>query len=337
MKEILRGGIIGCGFFAQHHIEGWSRVPGVELVAACDLELQRARAAAPHAYTSAQEMLDRERLDFVEIVTRVDLHLPMVQLAVERKIPVLCQKPIAPDWATAVKMVDIAEAAGVRLMIHENWRWQPWYRAVRAAIDAGRIGAPIGYGFITRCRDGLGENPYPRQAYFRGLKRFLIDEALVHHLDTARFLFGDLEAVYAQAVRRNPRIQGEDFALICVMHRSGVQGWVDGHRFLDALQDGPVLGDAFFEGEDGRLRVMPTGDVRLGGAVYWTNNVTAGYRGDSVRATQAHFIDGLRGGIPFESEGRAYLHTFAAVEACYRSTATHCQVRIDEVTATAGA
>jgi predicted dehydrogenase len=255
-----------------------------------------------------------------------------VRLAAARGIPIICQKPIAPDWPTAVEIVETAESAGVRLMIHENWRWQPWYRAAHEAIGSGRIGAPIGYGFITRCRDGLGENPYPRQSYFRDLRRFLIDEALVHHLDTARFLFGDIEAVYAQGLRRNQRINGEDYALIAVMHKSGVQGWIDGHRFLNPDEEGPVLGEAFFEGEQGRLRIVPNGDVYLGEAILWRNHVTAGYRGDSVRATQAHFVGCLREGAPFESEGGAYLQTFAAVEACYRSMADHRQIRIEEVT-----
>jgi len=333
MANTLRGGIIGCGFFAQHHIEAWRRIPDVQLVAACDLQVERAREAAPRAYTSAEEMFRRERLDFVDIATRADLHLPLVRLAAGLKIPIICQKPIAPDWTTAQQIVEAAEAAGVPLMVHENWRWQPWYRAVREAIQQGRIGEPTGYGFLSRCRDGLGDNPYPRQSYFRNLHRFLIAEALVHYIDTARFLFGDLDAVYAQAVRRNPRIAGEDYTLIVVMHRSSVQGWIDGHRFLDPAQDGPVMGEAFFEGEQGRIRVAPNGDVSLGDARLWTNNVTSGYRGDSVRATLAHFIKGLREGSPFESGGRAYLHTFAAVEACYRSMDANRQVRITEVTA----
>lgn len=331
MPKTLKGGIIGCGYFARHHIEAWRRIPDVELAAACDTELGRARQAAPHAYGSAKEMLEQEPLDFVDIATRAETHLTLVRLAATRGVPVICQKPIAPDWPAAVEIVETAERAGIPLMIHENWRWQPWYRAAREAIAGGRIGAPAGYGFITRCRDGLGENPYPRQAYFRRLKRFLIDEALVHHLDTARFLFGDIDAVYAQALRRNPAIAGEDYALIAVLHKAGVQGWIDGHRFLDPDQDGPVLGEAFFEGEQGRIRIRPTGDVYLGDAILWTNNVTAGYRGDSVRATEQHFISCLREGKPFETGGRDYLHTFAAVEACYRSTASHRQVRIEEV------
>src|SRR5207249_3806267 len=102
----LRGGIVGCGFFAQFHIEGWRRMPDVELAAAADPDLARARKAAPHAYATAEAMLDGERLDFVDIATRPDSHAALVRLAASRKVPVICQKPMAPNWADAVGMVE---------------------------------------------------------------------------------------------------------------------------------------------------------------------------------------------------------------------------------------
>src|SRR5438876_11916742 len=138
----LCGGIVGCGFFAQFHIEGWRRIPQVELAAAADPDLERARQAAPRAYATAQQMLDAERLDFVDIATRPESHAALVRLAASRKIPVICQKPMAPGWADAVAMVEAAEAAGIPLMIHENWRWQPWYRAAKNSIERGDVGQP---------------------------------------------------------------------------------------------------------------------------------------------------------------------------------------------------
>jgi len=93
-------------------------------------------------------------------------------------------------------------------MVHENWRWQAWYRVAHQMIARGDIGDLIGYGFRTRTRDGIGNEPYPKQPYFRQLQRLLIDEALVHHIDTARFLFGEIESVVAQASRRNPNVTG---------------------------------------------------------------------------------------------------------------------------------
>lgn len=331
MPEVLKGGIIGCGFFAERHIEAWRRIPEVEIVAAADPRLDRARMFASRAYGSAEEMLDRERLDFVDIVTRVDTHLPLVRLAVQRKIPIICQKPIAPDWATALEIIGTAESSRVRLMIHENWRWQAWYRVAHQMIARGDIGVPIGYGFRTRTRDGMGAEPYPKQPYFRQLYRLLIDEALVHHIDTARFLFGEIESVVAQASRRNPNVTAEDQAILVLSHEAAVHGWIDGHRFLDPDPDGPAMGDAFFEGEGGTISIAATGDVYQNHVLTWKNDVTVGYRGDSVRATQAHFISCLRDGTAFESGGREYLRTFAAVEAAYRSVSEGRSISVAEI------
>ncbi len=331
MPKILRGGIIGCGFFAGRHIEAWRRIPEVEIVAAADPRLDRAELFAKNIYRSADEMFDREPLDFVDIVTRVETHLPLVRLAVRRKIPVICQKPIAPDWPTAVEIVDTAESAGVPLMIHENWRWQAWYRVAHEMIVRGDIGRPIGYGFRTRTRDGMGDEPYAKQPYFRQLHRLLIDETLVHHIDTARFLFGEISSLYAQASRRNPNVVAEDQAILVLTHEEAVHGWIDGHRFLDPDPDGPAMGDAFFEGELGAISILVTGDVYLNNVLAWKNELTAGYRGDSVRATQAHFIECLANGTAFESGGRPYLRTFAAVEAAYRSVAEARCVSLNEI------
>jgi predicted dehydrogenase len=326
----LRAAIAGCGFFAQFQIEAWRRLEGVELAAACDPVIERARAAAPGAYSSAEEMLDRERPDFLDIATRPDTHLPLVRLACERGVPVICQKPMAPSWRDAVEMVEMAEAAETPLMIHENWRWQPWFREADRIIEAGEIGVPLTYTFRVRRNDGGGGRPYPAQPYFKDMPRLLIYETLVHQLDTARFLFGDIQCVYARARRRNAIIAGEDQALLTVTHDDALPGLVDGHRFGDLLTDSPVLGDATFEGESGSLYVSPSGDVLLNGSLLWRTAAAQGYRGDSVYATQRHFVDCLRGGRPFETSGREYLRTFAAVEAAYRSLEQNRPVALSE-------
>ncbi|MEX2264187.1 MAG: Gfo/Idh/MocA family oxidoreductase [Bryobacteraceae bacterium] len=322
----LRGGIIGCGFFAQFHLEAWRRMPDIELVAACDLDLDRARKAAPRAYSSPEEMLANEKLDFVDIATRPATHLPLVCLAVQHKIPVICQKPMAPSWSDAVQMVEAAESRGVPLMIHENWRWQPWFRTVNRMIQDGEIGEPLSYWFRTRKADGLGEAPYPSQPYFRQMPRLLIYETLVHHIDTARFLFGDIASIFARARRRNPIIAGEDQALLLLTHARGLAGWIDGHRFRDPDPEGVAMGEAYFEGDRESLHVLATGEIYRGRARIWEPPVTDGYKGDSVFGTQRHFIECLRGGKPFESGGREYLKTFGAVEAAYRSLSENLPV-----------
>lgn len=316
----LRGVIAGCGFFGNIQIEAWRRMPEVELVAACDPMLERARAAAPRAYTDVAEMLDRERPDFVDIATRPDTHLPLVRMAVERGIAAIVQKPLAENVEQAREMIALVEGAGARVMVHENWRWQPWYREVKRRIEGGDIGEPLTYMFRIRQRDGLGENPFPNQPYFREMPRLLIYETLIHPIDTARFLFGEVASLQAFAKRHNARIAGEDRAVVLLNHGS-VDGVIDGSRYTNPEPAGPAMGDSVFEGTEGVLRVLANGEVYAGARLLTKHATDVGYKGDSVRATQQHFIDCLRTGAKFETGVREYFGSFAAVEAAYASAA----------------
>lgn len=332
---MFKGALIGCGFFSQHHQEAWHRLPNAEIVAACDLSLEKARAAAPRAYTSVEEMLQVEDLDFVDIATRSTTHLELICMVAERGPAIICQKPMAPDWATACRMVEISESHSVRLMIHDNWRWQSWYRAAGAMIAQGDIGTPLNYGFRCRVGQGTGDEPYPKQAYFRELPRFLIDEVLVHHIDTARFLFGEIASIYAQGTRRNARLAGEDHVILTLRHANSAMGWIEGHSFQKQEDTRSTYDEATFEGDSGSIRINRLGEIWSGEEKIWTNDQVHGYRGDSVYATQAHFIDCLESGRPFESGAREYLEkSFAAVEAAYTSLDSHRCVEINEIVTT---
>lgn len=275
-------------------------------------------------------MLERESLDFVDIVTQSDTHFDLIRTAATARVAVVCQKPLAPSWRGTLEIAHFVAMTGVRAMVHENWRWQAWYREIARLISDGAIGHPLAYLFRMRAADGLGPEPYPSQPYFRTMPRFLVHEILVHHLDTARFLFGEIETVYAHLRRVNAAIAGEDRALLTVEHESGADGTIDGHRFFDPHQDSPVLGDAWLEGESGRIDLLGSGDVALNGAVVW-NNRTSGYRGDSVYRTLLHFVDCLRGGKEFETSVENYLPTVAAVEAAYLSARERRPVHLREV------
>lgn len=331
MSGPLRGVIAGCGFFGQIHLEGWRRIAEARIVAACDTDLERARASAPEAFTDFEQMLDAVKPDFVDVATRPEWHLPMVRATAARGIPTICQKPLAPSWAECLELVRVVEKAGIPFMVHENWRWQPWYRVIAAEMEKGYLGAPVTYTFRTRKRDGAGPEPYTLQPYFRQMPRLLLHETLVHHIDTARFLFGGIDSIFTRFRRVNPVIAGEDQVLILTGHSSGLNGVIDGNRFLDLAPDSPPLGDAQFEFSEAALRVSAVGDVtRLGKGgeeLVWKNTVSEGYRGDSVRATSLHFVRSLAAGTPFESHGRDYLATLAAVEAAYRSQAEGTPMR----------
>jgi D-apiose dehydrogenase len=327
-----RGVLVGAGYFARFQAEAWKRIPAAEIVAVADSAPGKARAFAaefgiPRAYESAAEALDRERPDFVDVATRPESHLELTRDAARRGIHVICQKPMAPAWDDCVRMAEACEAAGVRLLIHENWRWQPWYREVRRLLDAGDLGDVFQFTFRWRTGDGRGSEPYTAQPYFREMPRLLVYETLVHLLDTARFLGGEIASVFCTNRRINPVIAGEDQSIVLVTFRTGVPGLIDANRMSGPVSAPVAMNSLAVEGTRAALRSSPDGRLWLteygqSEREHTFPTTDTGYKGDSVRATQAHLIECLRSGRRSESDGRDYLNTVRAVFACYRSAET---------------
>ncbi|GIU78884.1 MAG: NADH-dependent dehydrogenase [Bryobacteraceae bacterium] len=340
MTQPFRGAMAGAGYFAQFHAEAWSRIPEAEITAVADPDAGRAKTFAerhriPRVYASVEEMLRTEQPQFLDIVTRPDTHLPLTELAASRGVNVICQKPMAPSLAECEAMVRAAEAAGVRLLIHENWRWQPWYREIRRLLDEGAVGRPFLLSFLMRTGDGRGPEPYSVQPYFRSMPRLLNYETLVHFLDTFRFLLGEIESVYCETARIHPSISGEDAAWIHLHFRSGAAGLIDANRISGPMPPPPAFGDLRCEGDSAVLCMDGYGKVFLCGhgaqpAVHEYPVPQRGYKGDSVHAFQRHALRCLLTGEPCESEGRTYLRTVRLVEACYESAAARRVVAMEE-------
>ncbi|MEX2138370.1 MAG: Gfo/Idh/MocA family oxidoreductase [Pirellulales bacterium] len=323
----LRGTMIGAGYFATFQAEAWNRLAGVEIVAVADASPGKAaefaaRFAIPRAYERVEEMLDVEQPEFVDIVTRPESHLLLTRLAAACGIHVICQKPMAPSMDDCVAMCEACERAGVRLLVHENWRWQPWYRQLKRLLADGVLGTPFQFSFFWRTGDGRGPDAYPAQPYFRQMPRLMIYESLVHILDTFRFLGGEMQVQSCQTAQLNPAIAGEDYALIVTSFESGAVGLIDANRCTGPVPALVAMGTCIVEGAEGMLRVSPVGEMfrMLPGEPEERLPFTPpdqGYKGDSVYVTQAHLLDRLRSGAPSESDGRDYLRTVALVEACY--------------------
>lgn len=213
-------------------------------------------------------------------------------------------------------------------MIHENFRFQPWYRAIAAELQAGRLGHVQQATFRLRPGDGQGPEAYlDRQPYFREMPRFLIHETAVHWVDTFRYLFGTPKAVYADLRRLNPAIQGEDAGFVLFDHPAGVRALFDGNRHLDHAADNQrrTMGEALIEGTKGSLRLDGDGSLHL--RAFGTQETTEllppnrwqGFGGDCVHALQCHVVAGLRHGAPLENLGADYLQVIEIEHAIYAS------------------
>lgn len=330
---MLRVAVIGAGFFARFHYEAWARLPDVELVGACDLDRAKAEGIAAEfggrAWTEPAKMLADLKPDLVDIATPPATHMAMVRLAAEAGIPCICQKPLAPTLAESAEIVALAKQAGIPLIVHENFRFQPWYREIRRWIDGGRLGDLYQATFRLRPGDGQGPDAYlSRQPYFQSMDRFLIHETGIHLIDVFRFLFGEVASVYADLRRLNPVIAGEDAGHVLFAFRNGTRALFDGNRLSGHVAENPRLtmgemavegshGTLFLDG-DGGLSFLPHGGAIQPVAYDWENR---GFGGDCVAALQAHVADHLLRGAPLENTGEEYLANIEIEEAVYRSAA----------------
>lgn len=325
---------MGAGYFSRYQYDAWQRIPEVEIVALANRDIAKARALGaqfgiPRAYawSDLAAMLDTEKPDFIDLITPPETHLEAVRLAAARGVAIICQKPLAATWDECVAVVEAARATKVRFVVHENWRWQPWYREIKRQLDAGVIGELFSISVRMRMGDGWPADAYlVRQPFFRTYPRLLIYETGVHFLDTFRFLGGEIASVYARLQRRNPAIAGEDAGQIVCGFSSGATALLDASRYneADATDARYTFGTVRVDGRNGHLELDLEGNLTLkllgqpSRRLDYSHTRT-GFAGDCVYAFQRHFVDHMIDAQPFESTGEDYLKTVALVEACYRS------------------
>ena len=126
--EPSRFAILGTGFWAGFQLAAWRELPAARCMALYNRTPAKARDLAarfevPNVYADAAELLRREALDFVDIISSPDTHRRFVELAAAHRVPVICQKPLAENLADAEAMLAACRGAGVPLLVHENWRW----------------------------------------------------------------------------------------------------------------------------------------------------------------------------------------------------------------------
>lgn len=335
---IKRVAVIGAGYFSQFHLHGWQNQPDIDVVAVCDADLAKAQQraeqfGAQHAFSSTTELFNLTDLDLIDIVTPPSSHEVLVREAVSRGVAVICQKPFALSYSQACALTQHAEQNAVPLIIHENFRFMPWYREIHSLLASGLLGRLHQVAFRLRPGDGQGPDAYlARQPYFQHMPRFLVAETAVHFIDTFRYLCGEVKSVTAQLRKLNRQIAGEDAGLIFFEFDDGMAGLFDGNRLNDHVADNPrrTLGELWIEGERGVLRL--NGDAQLHFKPHhgterlmsYDRGNDAQFGGGACQALQRHVVDRLRLGLEPENTARSYLRNLFIQEAVY---ASHVQGR----------
>ena len=214
----LRFAMFGAHFWARFQLAAWHEFPGARCVALYNRTVSKAEKLArefgvPAVYGDAEELLRKEKLDFVDICTDMSTHYQFTELVARHKLPVISQKAMAPSLAVAQKMVDVCHQGGVPLYVHENWRWQHPIRALKKALDVGSIGTP----FRARLTMVSGYPVFVNEPALKDLDEFILWDMGTHILDVARFLFGEADRLYCQTHQIHRDIKGEDIATITLL------------------------------------------------------------------------------------------------------------------------
>lgn len=340
-KDTIRVACVGAGYFSQFHYGSWARIAGVELVGAADLDRFAAQATGLPAFDNARQMIEETKPDLLDIIVPPSGHAETIRMALAKGLKyIVCQKPFCQSLAEAREIATEAEMAGATVVVHENFRFMPWYRAIKAQIAAGAIGDVHQATFRLRPGDGQGPDAYlDRQPYFQQMPEFLVHETAVHWIDTFRFLFGTPLAVYADLLRRNSVIAGEDAGYILFDHPNQIRALFDGNRHLDHASDNPrrTMGEALFEGTKGALSLFGDGRVeqRAFGAtdpkVVFPPNKWDGFGGDCVHLLQTHVVDTMRNGNMPENTARQYCDVIRIQDAIYQSARSGQKVFLEEI------
>lgn len=342
MPDKLKFAVLGTGFWSLYQIPAWFEVGGVELVACWNRTHARALTVAerfgiPRVYERVEDLFEHEKLDFVDIITEVPAHAPLVEMAAKYGVPVICQKPMAPDYETAKRMVDVCEAAGVPFFVHENYRWQHPIREVKRVMDEGRIGTP--FRGRTQFTHFLEPFVWDNQPLLKSLPKLIIADQGSHHFDLARFFFGEAQSIYCQRRRVRTDILAEDVAsiqlkmgeVICNVELSFVTH-VPWKHFPEVI--------LFIEGDLGTVELLADFWMRLTtatGVQLWQSKppryewANPDYDVNHASMVPLHqdFLRALRGGAPPENTGTDNLKTMQLVYAAYESADQNQVIHLD--------
>jgi predicted dehydrogenase len=339
MRE-KRFAIIGTGFWSRYQLAAWRELQDARCIALFNRTRAKADKLAqefgvPAVYDNAEELIRQEKPDFLDIITDVATHRTFVELAAAHRMPVICQKPLAPTLADARAMLATCRQAGMPLFVHENWRWQTPLRELKKVLDSGVIGRV----FRARVTYSNSFPVFDNQPFLKDLEQFILTDIGTHILDTARMLFGEATNLFCRTTRVHPDIRGEDVATVLMGMKSGAAvtcemsyaSRVEHDRFPETF--------IHVEGDRGSAELAPDCWIRVTTAdgtqarrcpppyFAWADPRYALVQSAGV-ACNANLLGALRGEASAETTGEDNLKTLELVFGAYDSARTGQSIQL---------
>ena len=230
---MLKIALIGAGRIGKVHAKAVSSaIPNAEIVAVADYYESSAEALANEYgiqfFTANHlEAIQYEGVDAVIIASSTDTHAPFIIDSAKAGKHIFCEKPIAADLSTIDEALAVVDETGVKLQIGFNRRFDPTFARIKQAIASEEIGTPHLLHIISR-------DPSPPPIDYIKVSGGLFFDMTIHDFDMARFLFGEVEEIYAKGAVLVDSAIGDagdiDTAMITLKFENGAIGSIDNSR-----------------------------------------------------------------------------------------------------------
>lgn len=229
MKDKLKFGLVGAGGIAQAYAQAFGSSGTARLVAVADLRKDAARALAEgvgcRSYDSYQDMAYAEtELDAVVVCTPPVTHPEISVHFLERKVNVLCEKPLSIDTASARMMLDRAKENEVTLTMATKFRYVEDVVRAKSIVTSGILGEIVLFENAFTSRVDMSTRWNSNPAISGG--GVLIDNG-THSVDLMRYFLGPLADVQVVEGKRSQGLAVEETVHIFVRSTRGVMGAID--------------------------------------------------------------------------------------------------------------
>ncbi len=255
---MLKFGLVGCGRIAKRHSEllGHGHIEGAQLGAVCDIVERKAQrigsAFQVPWYTDMHQMMQREQLDVVVILTESGLHAEHTVALAPYGKHIVVEKPMALTLDDADAMIRACDKHGVRLFVVKQNRFNVPVTKLREALDAGRFGKLVlGTVRVRWCR----RQDYYDQDAWRGtwaLDGGVLTNQASHHIDLLEWMMGEVDSVFARSSTALVDIEAEDTAVVLLRFRSGALGIIEA---TTAARPTDLEGSISILGEKGTVEI----------------------------------------------------------------------------------
>ena len=230
---ILNFALVGCGRISRRHSEllGNNNIANARLAAVCDIVSEKARFIGENFkvpyYTDMHEMLQKENIDVIVILTPSGNHAEHVLELAPYKKDIMVEKPMALTLEDADAMIRICDENGVKLFVIKQNRFNVPVVKLREAVEKKRFGKLVlGTVRVRWCRT----QEYYDQDAWRGTWAYdggVLTNQASHHIDLLEWMMGDVESVFAKSTTALVNIETEDTAIAILKFRNGSLGIVE--------------------------------------------------------------------------------------------------------------